>query len=237
MKTKSYALFLSFLLLVSACSGSQGLTNKAKGGMIGGGSGAALGAIIGGIAGKGKGAAIGAAVGTVVGGGTGVLIGNKLDKAKKAAEAANAQAEILTDSNTGLQYLKATFSSGLLFSTGSAALSATAQNSIAQFCKGVDPDLNFAVYGFTDNVPFKGVSAAESKRKNINLSQQRAESVKTALLANGVANARIVHVQGYGEENPVADNSTKTGQEQNRRVEVYIIPSQETLNNANAQAK
>lgn len=237
MKTKSFALFLSVLLLVSACSGGQGLTNKAKGGMIGGGSGAALGAIIGGIAGKGKGAAIGAAVGTVVGGGAGVLIGNKLDKAKKAAEAANAEAEIITDSSTGVQYVKATFPSGLLFATSSSTLSATAQSSIAQFCQGVDADLNFAVCGFTDNVPFSGKTAAQSKQLNIDLSQKRAESVKAALLKNGVASSRIVHVQGYGEENPVADNSTKEGQAQNRRVEVYIIPSQEAIDKANAQAK
>ena len=65
------------------------MNNTTKGGLIGGGGGAALGAIIGGIAGHGKGAAIGAAVGAAVGTGAGVLIGKKMDKA--AAEAAQIQ--------------------------------------------------------------------------------------------------------------------------------------------------
>ena len=74
------------------------MTNTAKGGMIGGGSGAALGAIIGGVVGHGKGAAIGAAVGAAVGTGAGVLIGKKMDKAAAQAEQIEgAQVEQVTD--------------------------------------------------------------------------------------------------------------------------------------------
>ena len=75
---------LSAILLLSSC----GMSNTAKGGLIGGGGGGALGALIGGLIGNGKGAAIGAGVGAAVGAGAGILIGNKMDKAKKAAEAA-----------------------------------------------------------------------------------------------------------------------------------------------------
>lgn len=78
-------------MLLSGCS----MSNTAKGGLIGGGGGGALGALIGQLAGGGKGAAIGAAIGTTLGAGAGVIIGNKMDKAKKAAEAANAKAEII----------------------------------------------------------------------------------------------------------------------------------------------
>ena len=63
-KTKIMALLLSATLVFSGCGN---MNNTAKGGLIGGGGGAALGAIIGGIAGHGKGAAIGAAVGAAVG--------------------------------------------------------------------------------------------------------------------------------------------------------------------------
>ena len=69
---------LSAAMLLSSCGG---MTNTAKGGLIGGTSGGALGALVGQLIGKGKGAAIGAAVGTAVGAGAGVLIGNKMDKA------------------------------------------------------------------------------------------------------------------------------------------------------------
>lgn len=79
-KTKIMALLLSATLVFSGCGN---MNNTAKGGLIGGGGGAALGAIIGGIAGHGKGAAIGAAVGAAVGTGAGVLIGKKWIKQQK----------------------------------------------------------------------------------------------------------------------------------------------------------
>ena len=66
--------------------GGCGMNNTAKGGLIGAGSGAALGALVGGVVGHGKGAAIGAAVGAAVGTGAGVLIGKKMDKAAAQAE-------------------------------------------------------------------------------------------------------------------------------------------------------
>ena len=111
-KIKISVLLLSGAILLGSCST---MNNTAKGGVIGGGSGAAAGAIIGGLIGKGKGAAIGAAVGAAVGTGAGVAIGHKMDK--KAAEAAKiegAQVEKVTDTN-GLAAVKVTFESGILF--------------------------------------------------------------------------------------------------------------------------
>ena len=89
---KFSAIVLSASLILSSCN----MSNMAKGGLIGGTSGGAVGALVGQLIGKGKGAAIGAAVGATVGTGAGLLIGKKMDKAKAAAEAAKAQAEILT---------------------------------------------------------------------------------------------------------------------------------------------
>ena len=111
-KMKFTVLFLCSALLLGSCGT---MNNKAKGGIIGGGSGAAAGAIIGGLIGKGKGAAIGAAVGAAVGTGAGVAIGHKMDK--KAAEAAKiegAQVEQVTDAN-GLPAVKVSFAAGILF--------------------------------------------------------------------------------------------------------------------------
>lgn len=223
-------------MLLSSCGG---LTNTAKGGMIGGAGGTALGALIGSFIGNGKGAAIGAAVGAAVGGGAGVLIGNKMDKAKKAAEAANAEAEILTDSQ-GTQYVKATFDSGLLFNTGSSTLSPVAQNSIKKFVSGLlaeDNSYELAIAGFTDNAGWKNSTAEQSKAKNLELSQKRADAVKLQIIGAGYPSSRLSSVTGYGEDNPVADNSTAAGREQNRRVEVYILPSADMINAANAATK
>ena len=117
-KMKFTVLLLCGALLLGSCGT---MNNKAKGGIIGGGSGAAAGAIIGGLIGKGKGAAIGAAVGAAVGTGAGVAIGHKMDK--KAAEAAKiegAQVEQVTDAN-GLPAVKVSFAAGILFGFNSAA--------------------------------------------------------------------------------------------------------------------
>lgn len=232
---KLTAILLSATLIFSGCS----MTNTAKGGLIGGTSGGALGALIGQLAGGGKGAAIGAAVGVAVGTGAGVLIGNKMDKAKKAAEAANAEAQLLSGSD-GTSYVKATFDSGLLFKTGSATLSTTAQNDINTFIKNLkaeDDAYNIAICGFTDNQGWKNSTAEQSKQKNQELSMQRAQAVQTQLVAAGYPSARIIHVNGYGEDHPIADNATKAGQEQNRRVEIYILPSEDMIKEANAAAQ
>ena len=235
-KMKFSVCAVSLAMLLSSC----GMSNTAKGGIIGGAGGGALGALVGQlVGGNGKSTAIGAAEGTVVGAGAGVLIGNKMDKAKKAAELANAEAEVLTDKN-GTQYVKATFDSGLLFNTGSATLSASAQAAIKKFVTNLsaeDNTFDLAICGFTDNAGWKNSTAEQSKAKNLQLSQQRADAVKNQIVGSGYPAARLVSVQGFGEENPVADNATAEGKQQNRRVEVYILPSQDMINAANAQSK
>ena len=55
------------------------------------------------------------------------------------------------------------------------------------------------------------------------LSQQRAQSVSNILIQNGVKPVRIDTV-GYGESRPIASNSTPAGREQNRRVELTLLP-------------
>lgn len=127
---------------------------QGKGGIIGGGSGAAAGAIIGGLIGKGKGAAIGAAVGAAVGTGAGVAIGHKMDK--KAAEAAKiegAQVEQVTDAN-GLPAVKVSFAAGILFGFNSAALSNEAKASLRELAQILkeDPTTDIAIIGHTDKV-------------------------------------------------------------------------------------
>ncbi|MDR0891910.1 MAG: OmpA family protein [Mediterranea sp.] len=235
-KMKLMVLFMSFLMVFSSCGS---LNNTAKGGMIGGGGGAALGAILGGVIGHGKGAAIGAAVGAAVGAGTGVIIGKKMDKAAaEAAKVEGAKVEQVTDNN-GLQAVKVTFDSGILFTSGSSTLSSGAKASLSKFANTVlnqNKDMDVAVYGYTDNQGWRNSTAAQSQQKNLNLSQERAQSVSSYLLSCGAATTQIKSVEGHGEADPVADNSTAAGQEQNRRVEVYMYASQQMIQAAQAQA-
>ena len=233
-KTKLTAILLCVTLILSGCAS---MNNTTKGGLLGGGGGAALGAVVGGLIGKGKGAAIGAGIGAAVGAGAGVLIGKKMDKA--AAEAAaieGAQVEQVTDNN-GLQAVKVTFDSGILFGTGAATLSSEAKASLSKFANNVlkqNPEMDVDIYGYTDNQGWRNSTAEQSKQKNLNLSQERAQSVSTYLLSCGVAGGQIQKVEGLGEENPIADNSTAAGRQENRRVEVYMYASAEMIQQAEA---
>lgn len=229
MKLKAFVVALCAIFLVSSCE----MSNKAKGGIIGGTGGAALGALVGQLIGhNGKSAAIGAAVGTAVGAGAGVLIGNKMDKAKQKAEEL-AKAEMLQDAN-GLNYVKVTFDGGILFATGTSNLTPGAQQTLQKFATEVlTSDMDLAIVGFTDNAGWKNCNAEQSKAKNLQLSEQRANSVSSYLVSKGATSAQMKSVLGQGEENPVADNSTAAGKAQNRRVEVYILPSKEMIEAAN----
>ena len=235
--TKLTAGFLCFSLILSSC----GMSNTGKGSLIGAGSGAALGSVIGALAGKnkGKGAAIGAAVGTAIGVTAGALIGKKMDKAKAEAEKiANAKVESVTDAN-GLQAVKVTFDSGILFNTSSSNLSNTAQGSLLNFAKNVllpNTDMDVAIKGYTDNQGWKNSTKEQSIEKNKKLSLQRAQSVETYSKNQGVSAAQIKSVEGLGEADPVADNSTKAGQQENRRVEVYLYASEAMIKAAEAEA-
>ena len=233
-KTKFMALLLCLTLVFSGCGN---MNNTTKGGLLGGGGGAALGAVVGGLIGNGKGAAIGAGIGAAVGAGAGVLIGKKMDKAAaQAAAIEGAQVEQITDSN-GLQAVKVTFDSGILFGTGASTLSSDAKASLSKFANNVlkqNAEMDVDIYGYTDNQGWKNSTAEQSKQKNLNLSQERAQSVSTYLMACGVTSGQIQKVEGLGEENPVADNSTAAGRQENRRVEVYMYASPEMIQQAEA---
>mgnify|MGYP000572602497 CR=1 FL=1 len=232
-KMTSMAILLSGCLVLSGC----GMTNTGKGGLIGAGSGAALGAALGGIFGHGKGAAIGAAVGGAVGAGAGVLIGKKMDKAAAEAEKIEgAQVEMVTDNNN-LQAVKVTFDSGILSPTSSATLSSSAKAALSKFANNVlnqNRDMDVSIYGYTDNTGWKNSTAEQSAQKNLNLSQERAQSVSSYLLGCGVSPNQLKSVEGMGEANPVADNSTEAGRQENRRVEVFMYASQQMIQQAEA---
>lgn len=237
-KTKYGVIALSGIMLLSSC----GMNNTAKGGLIAGGGGAALGALVGNIIGKSaghesRGTIIGTAVGAAVGTTAGVLIGRKMDKAKAAAEAVNnAQVESVTDAN-GLSAVKVTFDSGILFSTGNYSLSSTAKNNLSDFTNNVlkaYPDCDVAIQGYTDNAGWKNSTQEQSVQKNLTLSQNRADAVKSYLLSQGASTSQIKSSTGFGESDPVADNSTAVGKAQNRRVEVYLYASEAMIKAAEA---
>jgi len=211
------------LLIVPGCANMNDTT---KGGLLGGGAGAAVGAGLGALIGKGKGAAIGAAIGSAVGAGAGVIIGRKMDKKAEELqkELENAKVETVTDVN-GLQAIKVTFDSGLLFKTGKSDLSAASKNDLAKFATTIKDmsDTDITIYGHTD---YTG-----SAQVNERISLERAGAVKNYLRSLGIADNRMV-TEGKSFTEPVADNSTEAGRAQNRRVEVYITANESMIKQA-----
>ncbi|PWC34765.1 hypothetical protein TSO352_28355 [Azospirillum sp. TSO35-2] len=103
----------------------------------------------------------------------------------------------------------------ILFATGRAELTSGAYERIdrlAQFMQRY-PARTVRIEGHTDNTG--------SDATNLRLSEARAQAVRDALTARGVSPARIVS-QGMGEAQPVASNSTDSGRQQNRRVDIVI---------------
>ena len=79
-----------------------------------------------------------------------------------------------------------------------------------------------AVVGYTCNTPIKKASTLALHKTNWHLSTHRAICVMNMLGSDGVAQSRM-GVMGYGENRPIADNSTKEGRSKNRRVEIYLV--------------
>jgi outer membrane protein OmpA-like peptidoglycan-associated protein len=103
----------------------------------------------------------------------------------------------------------------ITFDTGSAVLSSDAReqiDNIATILRAY-PKASVMVAGYTDNT---GNEAA-----NVTLSRARAEAIGSRLTAQGVAADRL-RAEGYGSQNPLADNATEAGRRQNRRVQLEV---------------
>ncbi len=76
------------------------------------------------------------------------------------------------------------------------------------------PTLKFQIQAHTDDVG--------DAKANLNLSQKRADAIKTELIKKGIDKTRI-SAKGFGESAPIADNKTKEGKSQNRRIEFVVV--------------
>lgn len=207
----------TMLIAVVGFTGSVSLSgcqasNTAKGGGVGAAAGGAIGAAIGSASDN---TATGAIIGAVVGGTAGALIGRHMDK----------QAEELREDLEGAQVervgegIKITFDSGLLFDVDKYQVKDMVEENLTDLAvtlKKYD-DTNILIEGHTDD------TGADDY--NQSLSERRANAVTDFLISQGVDRNRIT-ATGYGESQPIADNSTSTGKTQNRRVEVAIFANE-----------
>lgn len=106
---------------------------------------------------------------------------------------------------------------GISFRSGQAELlseSHQALESIAQFLKE-NPELRLEIQGHTDS--------QGNESFNLDLSQRRAEAVRSYLVEELGIEADRLSAKGYGESSPVADNLTEEGRRMNRRIALLIL--------------
>ena len=119
------------------------------------------------------------------------------------------------------------FAGGILFDTNSSSLLPGGYDrlrSLATTLKSY-PQQRLIVKGHTDS--------QGDDRYNQKLSEERASTVQTFIISEGVPAARITAI-GFGSKMPVATNATAAGRQQNRRVEIEIRPDAEVLQSGSA---
>jgi chemotaxis protein MotB len=122
------------------------------------------------------------------------------------------------------------FKSDVTFSPGSAEVTGKATTALSRFSQILNSPAaagyELMVAGHTDNTSVVNPETIKAGHKdNWYLSAHRAISVSKALISDGVNGQRLA-VTGYADQRPIASNGSESGKQQNRRVEVLILPTQ-----------
>lgn len=217
MKTQTRRLTIAALAVVvvgtGGMTGCASLNNTERGAAVGAGAGGAIGAVIGRQTGS---TARGAIIGAVVGGAAGAVIGRRMDNQAAELEQNLPGAEV---DRIG-EGIAVTFASGILYPFDSDQILPAGRENLRQLASSLQnyPGTEVLIVGHTDSTG--------SDSYNLGLSYRRAEAARQFLIAQGVPANRI-RVEGRGETEPIADNATDAGRQQNRRVEIAIFASQE----------
>ena len=210
------SVLITLLSVLTACTTinpytGQSQTSKAVWGTaIGAATGAATGALVSNN--HGAGALVGGLAGAAVGGGVGYYMDTQ--EAELRAELASTGVSVIRDGDN----IRLVMPGNITFKTDSADINAgfySTLNSVAKVLNKYD-NSTVMVMGFTDS------TGAASY--NQTLSQNRANAVAAYLQGQGVKSSRF-EIMAMGASNPIADNSTAAGRQQNRRVEIKIIPN------------
>jgi len=207
------------LLGATACTtdpvtGERQISKAAIGAVAGAALGTGAGALVGGKK-KRTEMIVGAGIGAIAGG----AIGAYMDKQERELreKTAGTGVEVVRQGDELLLNIP----SGVTFATNSYAIQPQFQptlNEVATTLASYNQTY-VDVYGHTDSTGNDAI--------NVPLSQNRAQAVANYLTSRGVAAARI-GTQGFGASQPVASNATVEGRQQNRRVEIKIVPVKET---------
>jgi outer membrane protein OmpA-like peptidoglycan-associated protein len=209
---------LAAALLLGACTtdpytGEQKVSNTAIG--------AAGGALLGGLAGAAirsdssrdarKGALIGAGIGALAGGGIGLYMDNQEAALRQRLQNSGVGVTRVGDS------IVLIMPGNITFATDRADIRPEF-NEVLDSVAAVLSEFNQSLVDVNGHTDSDG-----SEDYNLQLSRDRAESVGLFLVNRGMNSQRIA-INGFGESQPAAPNSSAAGKAQNRRVEIEIVP-------------
>lgn len=195
-------------------TGEEKTSSATKGSVIGAIGGAAVGAATSSRSDRGKGALIGAAGGAAVGGGIGYYMDRQEAQLRQRLEGTGVRVvrngdeiDLIMPGNITFDTNQSTIRPGFTNTLESVALV------LKEFDKTI-----IQIEGHTDST-----GAASYNQL---LSERRASSVRDFLLNQNIEPRRTRAV-GYGERYPIASNENASGREQNRRVELTLVPMQQ----------
>ncbi len=202
--------FVAGCTTVNPYTGESQTAKSVWGTAIGAATGAATGALVSNN--RGAGALVGGLAGAAVGGGVGYYMDTQ--EAELRAELASTGVSVIRDGDN----IRLVMPGNITFRTDSADINAgfyATLNSVAKVLNKYD-NSTVMVLGYTDNTG--------SAEYNQTLSVKRANAVAAYLQGQGVKSSRF-EIMGMGPSNPIASNTTADGRQQNRRVEIKIIPN------------
>ncbi len=215
---KSMAAILGIIVLAAGCktldpyTGEEQMSNATKGALIGAAAGAAVGLMSGDDAVERRQRAhIGAGVGALAGGSVGYYMDRQEAKLRAELEGTGVSVTRMGDNIT------LNMPGNVTFATDSSDLRPAffdVLNSVGTVLTEFDQTV-VEVAGHTDS------SGSESY--NQSLSERRAGTVAQYLQTQGIVGQRLLTV-GIGELRPIADNSSDSGKQANRRVEITMVP-------------
>lgn len=215
-KTRISGVVLCIVVLGTACTtinpytGEQQTSKAVKGAAIGAGVGIVAGLLTGGN--DLRNAAVGAGIGAIAGGGVGAYMDVQEAKLRQKMQGTG-----VTVTRNG-DNITLNMPGNITFASNSADLNAqffSALDGVDMVLKEYDKTM-IEIAGHTDSTG--------SLQLNQSLSERRAQAVAAYLSSRGLASKRIITV-GAGPSHPVASNDTPAGRQQNRRVELTIVPN------------
>lgn len=203
--------------LAVGCASSNNTSDPNQKAKRGAGVGAAAGAVVGAVIGNQSGNnRTGAVAGAAAGAAIGAAIGHRMDKQQQELQ----QIPGVEVSRPSEGQIDVRLTSDILFDVDSSALRSDSRSTLRDLATNFKqyPDEIIDVAGHTDST---GTTA-----HNQTLSENRAESVRSYLVDQGVPSTRI-SARGYGETMPKSSNDTPDGRQLNRRVEIHIRATQQ----------